>query len=59
MNNNNSIQSGKGTPIHTHNFPPLQLQGVGGTIRLGRKRPDQVETSKPLVTIQMLNATHI
>jgi hypothetical protein len=39
MNNNNSIQSGKGTPIHTHNLPPLELQAVGGAIRLARRNP--------------------
>jgi hypothetical protein len=57
--NDNSTQSDKSTPIHTHNFPPLELQAVGGAIRLGRKSPEQVATSKPLITIQTLRATHI
>ena len=36
--NNNSIQSGTTTtPIHTHNLAPIELQAVGGAIRLGRR----------------------
>jgi hypothetical protein len=33
--NNNPIQPT--TPIHTHTVPPLELQAVGGAMRLGRK----------------------
>jgi hypothetical protein len=36
MNNNNPIQPST-TPIHTHTVPPLELQAVGGAMRLGRK----------------------
>jgi hypothetical protein len=36
MNNNNPIQPT--TPIHTHPVPPLELQAVGGAMRLGRKK---------------------
>lgn len=57
--NDNSTQSGESTPIHTHNYPPLQLQAVGGAIRLGRKRADQIETSKPIVTNQTLKVANI
>ena len=44
--NNNPIQSNTMTPIHTgcahfvihtHNLAPLELQAVGGAIRLGRR----------------------
>jgi len=36
MNNNNPTQPT--TPIHTHTVPPLELQAVGGAMRLGRKK---------------------
>lgn len=38
MNNNNPIQPNTTTPIHTHTVPPLELQAVGGAMRLGRKK---------------------
>ena len=37
MNNNNPIQPST-TPIHSHPVPPLELQAVGGAMRLGRKK---------------------
>ena len=38
MNNNNPIQPTIKTPIHSHTLPPLELQAVGGAMRLGRKK---------------------
>jgi hypothetical protein len=38
MNNNNPIQPNTTTPIHPHPIPPLELQAVGGAMRLGRKK---------------------
>jgi hypothetical protein len=34
---NNNTQPNTTTPIHTHTVPPLELQAVGGAMRLGRK----------------------
>ena len=34
---NNPIQPNTTTPIHSHKVPPLELQAVGGAMRLGRK----------------------
>jgi len=35
--NNNTQPSTTTTPIHSHPVPPLELQAVGGAMRLGRK----------------------
>ena len=35
--NNNSTQSNTIAPLHTHHLPQLELQAVGGAIRLGRR----------------------
>jgi len=35
---NNNIQPSTTTPIHSHPVPPLELQAVGGAMRLGWKK---------------------
>ena len=36
--NNNPTQPNTTNPIHSHPVPPLELQAVGGAMRLGRKK---------------------
>jgi hypothetical protein len=45
MNNNTQPN----TPIHTHAVPPLELQAVGGAMRLGRRKNDGLDAMRQQV----------
>jgi len=42
MNNNTQPK----TPIHTHAVPPLELQAVGGAMRLGYRKNDGLDAMR-------------
>ena len=43
MNNNPIQPNTTTTPVHTHTVPPLELQAVGGAMRLGRRKDDGLD----------------
>ena len=45
MNNNTQPNS----PIHTHVVPPLELQAVGGAMRLGYRKNDGLDAMRQQV----------
>jgi len=44
--NNNPTQPNTTTPIHSHPVPPLELQAVGGAMRLGRRKDDGLDAMR-------------
>jgi hypothetical protein len=54
MNNDNSTQANTTTPFHSHTVPPLELQAVGGAIRLGRRNSDLEEMKEQVLQNMVL-----
>ena len=54
MNNDNSAQSNPIAPLHTHHLLQLELQAVGGAIKLGRKKNDGLDAMRQTIVVRQI-----